>query len=78
MKATEGPKDDKLVEVSQENCKAVMNFDGKFVFSVWLGLLVNLVIVYTSGSLEDKSIICHRKAITVKDVQAQAWSYFSD
>ncbi len=42
------------------------------------GSLVNLVTVYTSSGLEDKSILYHRKAISVRDAQAQEWTYFSD
>ncbi len=42
------------------------------------GSLINLVTVYASNDLENKSILCNRKALTARDVQAQAWTYFSD
>ncbi len=72
MKTTEGPKDEKLLEVLQENCKAVMNLMHTFGFSVWLGSLINLLPVYTTNGMENKSILHHRKALSVRDVQAQA------
>ncbi len=78
MKETERSKEEKKIEILQEKFKAIMNLLGTLASQFGWGSLINLVSVYTPNGLENKSILHHRKAIYLRDVQAQAWEYFSN
>ncbi len=77
MKATEWPKDEKLVELSQVNCKAVMNIMDTLASLFSWGSLINLVPVYARNGEEVRSsswesLICQGPGLGDTSVMALA------
>ncbi len=77
-KVTEGPNDDKRLEMSQANSRVVFALMESLASQFGLGFLNNLVPIQEFKSMVFKSILLHRNVVTLQNVVLQDWGYFSN